>query len=222
MFAGIVEQVGTVTAVHRATGDPRAARRVDIRLGELAEDLRPGASVAVNGVCLSVTEARGAVGSFDVVPETLRRSTLGGLRSGSRVNLERSLHVGDRIDGHFVQGHVDAIGTVGRIVRDGSDYRLWTAFDAEIAPYIVEKGSIAIDGVSLTVAEVDDGRFAVALIPTTLERTILGALAHGDPVNLETDLLARLVVNRLDSLVGAAGVNQGISVERLRASGFLP
>jgi len=160
-------------------------------------DLPHGASVAVNGVCLTIAEHRDKAAGFDVIPETLRRTNLGRLAPGGRVNLERSLRVGDRSDGHFVQGHVDGTGRVVAIDRAAGEWLLWTATPDNLRPYIVEKGSITIDGVSLTIAAVKPDRFAVALIPTTLERTTLGALAVGGRVNLETDILARTVAHWL-------------------------
>ena len=213
MFAGIVESMGVIRGVRPRQGCTRLA----VQLARLGEGLEPGASVAVNGVCLTLVTQRDGTGQFDVIPETLRRSNLGTLRAGDRVNLERSLRVGDRIDGHFVQGHVDGLGTVDAVERSPGEVRLWTRIDAALRPYIVPKGSIAIDGVSLTIADVRPQRFCVALIPTTLERTILGERKAGDRVNLETDILARLVIARLEAFQTA-----GLTADRLRESGFAP
>ena len=177
MFTGIVREVGTVQAFDGS--------RLVVETGADAE---VGDSVAIAGVCLTVTGRENRTLAFDVVSETLDRTTLGRLAPGARVNIEPSLRAGDPLGGHIVQGHVDGVGSL----RERADL---TWFDAppEITRYCVEKGSIAVDGTSLTVAAVDDGGFAVALIPHTLEVTTLGSLEPGDPVNLEVDVLAKYV-----------------------------
>ncbi|MEA2148711.1 MAG: riboflavin synthase [Solirubrobacteraceae bacterium] len=189
MFTGLVADLGTVEVVD-ATPDGVRLTLATALAGELAE----GDSVAVDGVCLTAT-ALGA-GSFaaDVMHESLRRSTLGGLRAGARVNLELSLRAADRLGGHIMQGHVDGGGTVAAVREDGFA-RVVTirAADQQLLRYVVEKGSIAVSGVSLTVARIDDEGFDVSLIPETLERTTLGAAAPGTPVNLEVDVLAKYV-----------------------------
>ena len=179
-----------------------------------------GASVAVNGACLTLAALRGTDGEFDVVPETWERTTLRTLRPRDSVNLERSLRLGDRIDGHFVQGHVDGTAAVEAVDRAGGEWRLHLRTDPALAPYLVAKGSVAVDGVSLTIVDAAEGRFSVALIPTTLERTVLGTRRPGDLVNIETDILARLIVRRLDQLL-ADGGTRGLTLERLAAAGFL-
>ncbi len=204
-------------AALRHHADGTAAHRVTIALGPLAEDLPLGASVAVNGVCLTVADLAGESGSFDVVPETWQATALKGLRPRTPVNLERSLQVGDRIDGHFVQGHVDGVGTVAQIERTAGEWKLWVRAAAEILTYVVPKGSIAVDGTSLTIVDYLSDRFSVALIPTTLDETVLGRRQPGDEVNLETDILARIIVRRLDALRAAGG----ITVDQLREGGFV-
>lgn len=226
MFAGIIESVGKVVAVRRSATDAQGAGAwcLEVDLGDLLADVQPGASVAINGVCLTLVERRGPVGGFDVVPETWRLANLRFLQTGDLVNAERSLRVGDRLDGHFVQGHVDGVGTVERVQRDRGEYRVWVAAGPDLMPYIVRKGSIALDGVSLTVVDVEDSRFSVVLIPTTLEKTVLRRRQPGDRVNIETDILARLIVSRLEAL-GEGGMRRergGLSWERLRESGFAP
>lgn len=207
MFSGIVEQTGRVAALVAdavtSAGDSRAWR-LEIAAPEYFDALPLGASVAVNGACLTLAQRGAGVGCFDVVPETLRLTNLGALRCGEEVNLERSLRVGDRLDGHFVQGHVDGLGRVTRVDTGAGQWIMWVAPPAPLLEFIVTKGSITIDGVSLTVAQVAAGEFAVALIPTTLERTTLGRLQPGAGVNLETDILARLVITRLRGLVPLA------------------
>jgi riboflavin synthase len=224
MFAGIIAGVGTVVGV---SASPRrqvgggAAYRLDLELGPLSEGLALGASVAVNGVCLTLAELRRGVGGFDVVPETWGRTTLAELRAGEIVNLERSLRVGDPIDGHFVQGHVEGVGTVDRLDHTEGQWKLWVRAGAELMHAIVPKGSIAIDGTSLTVVDAGGERFSVALVPTTLQRTVLGRRKPGDRVNLETDIVARVILARLGALLGAEDGGRGITLEALRAGGFI-
>jgi riboflavin synthase len=182
MFTGLVKSTGTVASL--AGG----RLRVDAPL-ELSE----GDSVAINGVCLTATAVGAGGFEADVMPETLRRTALGVLAEGDRVNLELPLRASDRLDGHIVQGHVDGTGTVESVTDDGFARVVRISAPSELLRYVVEKGSIAVDGVSLTVAETDDGGFAVALIPETLERTTLGAAAPGQAVNLEVDVLAKYV-----------------------------
>ena len=177
MFTGIVREVGTVASFN--------GTRLVVETGTEAE---LGDSIAIAGVCLTVIGRQNGTLTFVVVPETIERTTFGGLTAGTRVNIEPSLRAGEPLGGHIVQGHVDGVGTL----RQRAEL---TWFDApeEINRYCVEKGSIAVDGTSLTVAAVDDTGFAVALIPHTLEATTLGSLEPGDPVNLEVDVLAKYV-----------------------------
>lgn len=228
MFTGVVEAVGTVSRVETAPRrhpDGAVAFRLDIDLGAVAEGLRLGASVAVNGACLTLAEQHGPVGGFDVVPETWRRTTLSRLHVRDPVNLERSLRVGDPVDGHFVQGHVEGLGIVERVERPQGEWLLWVQTNAALMPAIIPKGSVALDGTSLTIVDVVENRFSVALVPTTLERTVLARRRPGDSVNIETDVLARLLVRRLEALTGtlaAPAGTTGLSWEKLREGGFLP
>jgi len=197
MFTGLVATLGSVAAVEPA-GD---GSRLTIAAGGLVGELAEGDSVAVNGVCLTATVIDGERFSADVVAETLRRCSLGPLREGDAVNLELPLRATDRLGGHVVQGHVDGVGTVAAIEPEGLGRRIRVEAGAELLRYIVEKGSIAVDGVSLTVAEVDGAGFAVALIPETLQRTTLGGAASGRMVNLEVDVLAKYVEKLVPSSV---------------------
>jgi riboflavin synthase len=178
VFTGLVREVGTVRSMENG--------RLVVQ-AELTGAI--GDSIAVNGVCLTVVESGGGTLAFDTVPETLARTSLGSLDPGSRVNLEPALRAGDAIGGHYVQGHVDGLGAF-RGVADGLH---WFQVPVELLRYVAEKGSIAVDGTSLTIAALDEHGFAVALIPHTLEATTLGALAPGDAVNVETDVLAKYV-----------------------------
>jgi riboflavin synthase len=208
VFTGLIAEVGHVVRLERgATG------RLVVDVGRLAEGLRLGDSVAVNGACLTVSELAGCEAAFDVVAETLARTNLGELRPGSLVNLERPMRAGDEFGGHFVLGHVDGTGRVVRLTRAG-EAELEIAAEEDIMKYVVEKGSIAIDGVSLSVARLGAGTFSVALIPHTLERTNLAARRPGDRVNLETDILGKFV----ERFVGAR--TAGLTEEKLRKAGF--
>ncbi|MGH3113540.1 MAG: riboflavin synthase [Gaiellaceae bacterium] len=183
MFTGIVRELGAVQAVEESgTGV-----RLLVRAPDTAAEAAVGDSVAVNGVCLTAVAADDGVLSFDAVPETLRRSSLGRLAAGARVNVEPALRAGEPLGGHFVQGHVDGVGRVRRADAEG----LEIVAGGEILRYCVEKGSIAVEGVSLTIAALDEASFTVALVPHTREVTTLGAVAEGDEVNLEADVLAK-------------------------------
>ncbi|WP_181764020.1 riboflavin synthase [Streptomyces albidus (ex Kaewkla and Franco 2022)] len=186
MFTGIVEELGEVVGVDELPG----AARFRLRGPVVTEGVRHGESIAVNGVCLTVVETSDGEFTADVIQETLTRSSLGALSVGSRVNLERPLALGGRLDGHLVQGHVDGTGHITRRTEDGT---VEVQVPPGLARYIVEKGSITVDGVSLTVVEAGDEHFTVSLIPTTLELTTLGIKRPGDPVNLEVDVLAKYV-----------------------------
>ena len=186
MFTGLVQELGTVTAVD----DTDDGVRLTVATG-LA--LRPGDSVAVNGVCLTATELPDGAFRADVMHETLRRSSLAGLGAGARVNLELPLRADDRLGGHFVQGHVDGLGTVRDVHPEGFARVVTIAAPAELLRYVVEKGSIAVDGVSLTVAGLGGDWFSVSLIPETLERTNLSHAVPGTKLNLEADVLAKYV-----------------------------
>jgi len=189
VFTGLVAQKGTVTAIGQEAEGVRLTVVAEGLAGELAE----GDSVSVNGVCLTATAIEGETFAADVMAETLRRSSLGQTEQGGEVNLELPLRASDRLGGHMVQGHVDAIGTVDGLREEGFATIVSVAAPPEVLRYVVEKGSIAVDGVSLTVAEVNGSSFSVSLIPETLERTTLGALAPGRVVNLEVDVLAKYV-----------------------------
>jgi riboflavin synthase len=188
LFTGLVQNLGAVVAVERS--DRGAVVSVDT---PLASEIRPGDSVAVNGVCLTATEVGAGGFSAEVMNETLARSSLGALLDGDQVNLELPLRATDRLGGHVVQGHVDGLGTIARVKEDGFARRVEIEPPPELLRYVVEKGSVAVDGVSLTVAELGSDSFVVSLIPETLERTNLGRAQPGKRVNLEVDVLAKYV-----------------------------
>jgi riboflavin synthase len=188
VFTGLIAELGRVASVERSSD----GARIRIEASSAAE-LHEGDSVAVNGVCLTATEIDGGSFAAEAMNETLARTSLGTLDDGAPVNLELPLRAGDRLGGHVVQGHVDGLGTVAASAEDGFARRVRIEAPDEVLRYVVEKGSIAVDGVSLTVAELDDRSFTVSLIPETLERTNLGSAAVGTPVNLEVDVLAKYV-----------------------------
>lgn len=189
MFTGIVEAVGTVTGVELGEG----LARLWIEAPGVSEGVGVGDSVAVNGGCLTVARLAPPRICFEAVAETLARTSLGELAPGARVNLERAMRADGRLDGHIVQGHVDGTGRVRELARDGDDVRLVVDCGPEVRDYLVEKGSVAVDGVSLTVVGVSASGFDVALIPHTLAETTLGERRPGDRVNLEADVLGKYV-----------------------------
>ncbi len=189
MFTGLIREVGTVVSVSGGDGGVR----IELAAPETARSATVGDSVAIDGVCLTVVARADATLAFDAVPETLERSTLATLEAGSRVNLEPALRAGEQLGGHYVQGHVDGVASVRTVVPGGDGRRLSFDLAAELLRYVVEKGSITVQGASLTVAGLDDTGFAVALIPHTLAATTLGALEPGAPVNIEVDVLAKYV-----------------------------
>ena len=189
MFTGIVRELGSVVSAEEVSG----GRALVVHAPATAAAARVGDSVAVDGVCLTAATIDRHEIAFHAVPETIARTTLGGLHAGDPVNVEPALRAGDELGGHYVQGHVDAVGTIESVEAEGEGLRVFVSAPEEVLRYCVEKGSITVDGVSLTVAELSDDAFAVALVPHTLEATTLSALRPGQAVNLEADVLAKYV-----------------------------
>ena len=214
MFTGIIEEVGTVSRVQHSGN----ASFIEIQAKKVLEDVHLGDSIAVNGVCLTVTHFGGGVFRADVMNETLNRSSLGSLTSGSPVNLERAMAANGRFGGHIVSGHIDGTGIITDIKIDG--IAVWYTVSAapELLRYIVEKGSIAIDGISLTVAKVTDTSFSVSIIPHTAAQTILSTKKTGDTVNLENDIIAKYA----EKLMKPAETPKtgGITMDFLAKNGF--
>jgi len=208
MFTGIIEGMCPVAGLKRG-----ATWRLTVDLGDLAEGVKLGDSISVNGVCLTVAALSGRRASFDAIGETIGRSALARLAEGERVNIERSLRVGDRIGGHFAAGHVDGVGTIRAKEERPDQTVVRVAVGEELTRLMAVKGSVAVDGISLTLVEVGRGTFAVALIPYTLKETTLGVKGAGDAVNVEVDMLARYVAK----LMGQGG---GLTEEMLREHGF--
>jgi riboflavin synthase len=210
MFTGLIESVCKVgSAVSKAGG-----RRLSINLGQV---VKYGDSIAVNGVCLTVASLKGAVAEFDLSAETLSKTTLGKLKAGLEVNIERALKADDRFGGHFVQGHIGTIGKVKKIEKKGDFWVYDFEVGKEISDFLVPKGSIAIDGVSLTIVDAQGQNFSAAVIPATFQNTIFKNYKVGDMVNIETDIICRMVKKQLDNVLGQ---KQGLTVEKLKEMGF--
>lgn len=213
MFTGIVEEVGKVVSIRHGASSARLV--IEAKL--CSQDTKLGDSIAINGCCLTVVEIVGPNLSFDAVPETLIRTSLEKLSTGSRVNLERALSVGSRLGGHFVQGHVDGTGTLISVVVNDNAHILRISAPLNLMHYFVEKGSIALDGISLTVAEVSTDYFTVWIIPHTFANTILRDRRIGDLLNIEIDLLAKYV----EKLISGQAKTTGITIETLMNAGYI-
>lgn len=216
MFTGIIEELGTVERVTRG----RVSAVIAIRAEHILSDLKIGDSVAVNGVCLTATGLTGHGFTADVMHETLDRSALAGLGPGSPVNLERAMAANGRFGGHIVAGHVDGVGTIAAIEQDDNAIWFTITAPAQVLRYVVEKGSIAIDGISLTVARVETDRFAVSVIPHTAAVTLLGLRRTGDRVNLESDLVGKYVERLLRPAPEEKGQESKLTMEFLSQHGF--
>ncbi|MGQ9508886.1 MAG: riboflavin synthase [Thermodesulfobacteriota bacterium] len=214
MFTGIVEDKGRVVRVE----SKGRGRRLILQIPHNLTDIQPGDSININGVCLTVTEKKEEVFQFDLSEETITKSTLGGLREGDSVNLERALRFTDRLGGHIVTGHIDGIGTVVDQRRDGEFIHLTVKLPREVLPYVVPKGSIAIDGVSLTVNQLREDEVQISLIPFTLERTNLIEKKIGDRVNIEADILGKYVESILRQ---REKESKGLSLSFLKEHGFI-
>lgn len=212
MFTGIIEEIGVVQSLAQATG----GYSLRVRARKVTEDLELGDSVSVNGACLTVTQFDSSGFAVDLSPETLRRTNLGEMRPGDRVNLERALRLADRLGGHFVQGHVDVVGTVAEKRREGDSVAVRFAAPPEITRYVVEKGFIAVDGTSLTVTGCGDGWFSVALIPFTQQAVTLGEKGAGAKVNLEVDIIGKYV----ESFLARREMQRGVTEALLAEEGF--
>lgn len=210
MFTGIVQYVGTITNLR----DEGGLRRLLVDLGPLSAGLAEGDSIAVNGACLTAAGLEKSSAWFDVVKPTLEKTTLGLLHRGGKVNLERALRLDQGLSGHLVQGHIDGVASVSAI-RSGGGYVVEFASEPALTDLMVPQGSLAVDGVSLTLIDVGADRFSVALIPTTLEKTTLGALAVGAKVNIETDIIGKYVLKFLGGTKSA-----GLTLEKLKQAGF--
>ena len=213
MFTGLIEAVCTIKLARR-TG---RAMILTIDLGKLADDCKIGDSIAINGVCLTITKLNGSIADFDVSPETMAKSTLDKLAPSSLVNVERALKATDRFGGHFVQGHIDGTAIVKAVEKQDNFAEIKFAPEPELLDSIVPKGSIAVDGISLTIAEVDKDNFKVAIIPETLNKTNLAKVKIGDKVNIETDIIVKTIKKQLEKILPQ---NQSLTAEKLKELGF--
>ena len=195
MFTGIVKGMARITSTSKSRSGAETIIRV--RLGKLGRGLKKGDSVCINGACLTATKLSKGEAKFEMVSETIRRTNLGQTRPGEMVNVERSLRIGDRLEGHFVLGHVDGIGIIEDIEKAPSETTIWIKLDKELIKSVVPKGSITVDGVSLTLVGVKDNQVSVSLIPHTLKVTTLGMKHIGDRVNIETDILGKYIMTNL-------------------------
>lgn len=215
MFTGLIEEIGIVKSVHQSG---KSAALV-VGASKILEDVKLGDSIATNGVCLTVTSFTANEFTVDVMPETMMRSNLGKLTGGSKVNLERAMKVGDRFGGHIVSGHIDGTGVIKAFTEDENAIWVTVACDRQVLKYIIEKGSITIDGISLTVAYVDDKTFKVSIIPMTKDETTLIAKKVGDDVNLECDMVGKYVEKLMGFAIDQKEESK-ISVDFLKENGF--
>jgi len=213
MFTGLIEQVCRIQAVRPGAG----AVKLTIDLGKLADECKIGDSVAVSGVCLTVAGLEGNLVRFDVSGETLAKSSLAKLTSGSKVNIELAMKIGDRFGGHIVQGHVDGVAKIKTIDKRGEFADIRFEAEGELLDQMVVKGSVAVDGISLTIASMDGNSFSVAVIPETLKKTTLGEAKTGDVVNVETDIITKIIKKQLEKILPE---KEKLTEEKLKQLGF--
>jgi riboflavin synthase len=213
MFTGLIETICTVRSVRQSPG----TMLLTIDLGELASDGRIGDSIAINGACLTIARLEGGLATFELSGETLARSTLGKLKPSSQVNVERAIRAADRFGGHFVQGHIDGTATIKAIDKRGRFADIKFAAGAELLDAMVAKGSVAVDGISLTIAGINRNSFTVALIPETLNKTTLSQAKIGDEVNIETDIIVKTIKTQLEKILSQT---QSLTAEKLKELGF--
>jgi riboflavin synthase len=193
LFTGIIEGIGKVIRIEKKTGN-RSAVKMTVDLGKHAKGLKLGQSVALNGVCLTVTGISNSKCNFEMIEETTKKTDLGNLKEGGIINIERSLKVGDRMEGHFVLGHVDGVGIIKKIEKKPKEIKMWLEIPKNLTKFVVQKGSIAIDGISLTVVDVQRNLASVCLIPHTVDVTNFHTRKIGDKVNIETDILGKYIL----------------------------
>jgi riboflavin synthase, alpha subunit len=216
MFTGLVEEIGNIKAVTKST----KSAKITIKASKVLEEVKLGDSISTNGVCLTVTDFSTNYFTVDVMAETMRRSNLKNLSSGDEINLERALRLGDRLGGHMVSGHIDGVGIISKYENEDNAVWITIKTPTELLRYIVEKGSIAIDGVSLTVAYVDDESFKVSIIPHTKDVTTLLRKKIGDEVNLECDMVGKYI-EKLISVKEETNAKKGIDINFLSENGFM-
>ena len=213
MFTGLIEAVCTVMSVRRS----ESTMLLSVDLGELADDSKIGDSIAINGVCLTIARLEGSIATFELSGETLARSTLDKLKPSSQVNVERAIKAADRFGGHFVQGHIDGTATIKAIDKRGRFADMKFAAEPGLLNVMVVKGSVAVDGISLTIAGIDQNSFTVALIPETLNKTTLSKVKIGYEVNIETDIIVKTIKTQLEKILPQT---QSLTAEKLKELGF--
>jgi len=213
MFTGLIESICRVKSVSRSSG----AMLLSIDLGELADGTKTGDSIAIDGACLTVAGLDGRIALFDISPETLAKSNLGGLRPGSMANAERAIKADGRFGGHFVTGHIDGVATIKAINKQGEFADIKFAATAELLDQMVAEGSVAVDGISLTIANMDQTSFSVAIIPETMLKTTLGKAKVGDVVNIENDIIVKTIKKELKKILPQ---KENLTIEKLKELGF--
>ena len=194
MFTGIIEGLGNIVSFDKKTNN-RSAAKMKIHIGKIAKGLKIGDSVAINGVCLTAVSISKGITEFEMVGETIKKTNLGSLERGDKVNIERSLKIGERLEGHFVLGHVDGIGIISKIEKQSNQIQIWIKLPKGLSKYVIKKGSITVDGISLTVVDVLKDQFSVSIIPHTVQITNLSYKKVGDKVNIETDILGKYILS---------------------------
>ena len=194
MFTGIIEGLGSIVMFDKKTSN-RSAAKMKIKLDKIAKGLKIGDSVAINGVCLTAVNISKGITEFEMIGETIKKTNLGYLEPGDQVNIERSLKVGERLEGHFVLGHVDGVGVIFKIEKQINQVQIWIKIPKELSKHIIKKGSITIDGISLTIVDKLKDQFSVSIIPHTMQVTNLGYKKIGDKVNIETDILGKYILS---------------------------
>ena len=194
MFTGIIEGLGSIVMFDKKTSN-RSAAKMKIKLDRIAKGLKVGDSVAINGVCLTAVNISKGITEFEMIGETIKKTNLGSLERGDQVNIERSLKVGERLEGHFVLGHVDGVGIISKIEKQTNQVQIWIKIPKELSKHVIKKGSITVDGISLTIVDKLKDQFSVSIIPHTMQVTNLGYKKIGDKVNIETDILGKYILS---------------------------
>ena len=194
MFTGIIEGLGSIVMFDKKTSN-RSAAKMKIKLDRIAKGLKVGDSVAINGVCLTAVNISKGITEFEMIGETIKKTNLGSLERGDQVNIERSLKVGERLEGHFVLGHVDGVGIISKIEKQTNQVQIWIKIPKELSKHVIKKGSITVDGISLTIVDKLKDQFSVSIIPHTMQITNLGYKKIGDKVNIETDILGKYILS---------------------------
>ena len=194
MFTGIIEGLGNIVRFDKNTSN-RSAAKMTIHLGKISQGLKVGDSVSINGVCLTTIDISKGIAKFEMIGETIKKTSLGSLKIGDKVNVERSLKIGERLEGHFVLGHIDGVGIISKMEKQPNQVQIWVKVPKKLSKYIIQKGSVSVDGISLTVVDKLKDKFSVSIIPHTINITNLNFKKVGDKVNIETDILGKYILS---------------------------